>query len=228
SLSQQIGRVVINRGEDPYAMITDLGSLVALVQIGVIELHPWGSRADAIEKPDLFILDLDPDPAVPWRRLAETAQLLRAFLADLGFVPFLRTTGGKGLHVVAPITRRNSWDEVKAFTHSVALRIVREAPAQFTAEISKAKRHNKILIDYLRNQRDATAIASYSPRARPGAPVAMPLAWDELDPRAKAPPRWSVRAAATRLAEPDPWAAFEALRRPLSKKTQRLVRVEAG
>jgi bifunctional non-homologous end joining protein LigD len=226
TLSKQIGRVPIRRGEDPYAMVTDLRSLVALVQIGVIELHPWGSRADAIEKPDLFILDLDPDPAVPWRRLAETALLLRGFLAELGFVPFLRTTGGKGLHVVAPITRRSSWEEVKAFTHAVALRIVREAPHQFTAEIPKAKRRNKILIDYLRNQPEATAIASYSPRARPGAPVAMPLAWDELDPRAKAPPRWSVRDAAARLAQPDPWAAFETSRRALTQQIQDLVRVD--
>lgn len=225
SLSKHVSRVEINPGEDPYAMVTDLRSLVALVQIGVIELHPWGSRADAIEKPDLFILDLDPDPAVPWRQLAHTAVVLRSFLEDLGFVPFLRTTGGKGLHVVVPITRRNGWDEIKSFTRSIALRLVREAPRDYTAVISKAKREGKILIDYLRNQRDATAIASYSPRARPGAPVAVPLAWDELDPKGK-PRVWNVRDAAARLEQPDPWAAFEASRRPLTKKTQELVRVD--
>ncbi len=226
SLSKHVARVEINPGEDPYVMVTDVRSLVSLVQIGVIELHPWGSRADAIEKPDLFVLDLDPDPAVSWRTLAETAQLLRAFLEDLGFVPFLRTTGGKGLHLVVPIARRPSWDDVKSFTRSIALRLVREAPGQYTAEIAKAKRSGKILIDYLRNQRDATAIASYSPRARPGAPVAMPLAWDELDPSGKGLPRWSVREAPARLAQPDPWAAFEDARRPLDKKTQARVRLD--
>jgi len=226
SLSKLVGRVPINPGEEPYAIITDLPALIALVQIGVIELHPWGSRADAIEKPDLFILDLDPDPAVPWRRVAETALLLRAFLESLGFVAFLRTTGGKGLHVVVPIKRRGGWDEVKSFTRSIAQRLVKEAPRQFTAEISKAKRAGKILIDYLRNQRDATAIASYSPRARPGANVAMPLAWDELDVNGKQPPTWSVREAPRRLEQPDPWASFEASRRPLTKKIRELVGVE--
>jgi bifunctional non-homologous end joining protein LigD len=226
ALSKQVPRVTINEGEEPYAMVRDLTAIVALVQIGVIEFHPWGSRADAIEKPDLFILDLDPDPAVPWRRLAETALLLRAFLSDLGFVPFLRTTGGKGLHVVVPIVRRNGWEEIKSFTRSLALRLVREAPEHYTAQISKAKRTGKILIDYLRNQRDATAIASYSPRARDGAPVAIPLAWDELDPKGKGPPVWSLREAPSRLAEPDPWADFEASRRPLTKKLRDLVHVD--
>jgi bifunctional non-homologous end joining protein LigD len=226
SVPKQVGRVPINRGEEPYTMVTDVASLVALVQIGVIEIHPWGSRADAIEKPDLFILDLDPDPAVPWRRLAETALLLRAFLGDLGFVPFLRTTGGKGLHVVVPLVRRIGWEELKSFTHSLALRLVREAPQHYTAQISKAKREGKILIDYLRNQRDATAIGSYSPRARAGAPVAIPLAWDELDPKGKGPPTWSLREAPARLREPDPWAEFEASRRPLTKKLRDLVHVD--
>jgi bifunctional non-homologous end joining protein LigD len=224
-MPKQVATVAINPGEDPYAMVTDLPSLIALVQMGVIEMHPWGSRADAIEKPDLFILDLDPDPEVPWKRLAETALVLRAFLEELGFVPFLRTTGGKGLHVVVPITRRCGWAEVKSFTRSIALRLVREAPRQYTAEISKAKRAGRILIDYLRNQRDATAISSYSPRARPGAPVAIPLSWDELDPRAK-PRTWNLREAPVRLEEPDPWAQFEASRRPLTKRTLELVRAD--
>jgi len=225
SMPKQVGRVAINPGEEPYAMVNDLSSVIALVQLGVIEFHPWGSRADAIEKPDLFILDLDPHESVPWRRLAETAVVLRVFLQDLGFVPFLRTTGGKGLHVVVPLVRRWGWEEIKSFTHSIALRLVHEAPKQFTAEIPKAKRTGRILIDYLRNQRDATAIASYSPRARPGAPVAIPLDWDELDPGGK-PLGWNVRNAHERLAAPDPWADFEASRRPLAKKTLDLVHVD--
>ena len=149
----------------------------------MLEFHVWGARADAIERPDQLVFDLDPDPSVAWKQVADTARVLRAWLTELGLVPFLRTTGGKGLHVVVPIQRRSSWDEVKGFTHDVALRLVKEAPSHFTATLSKSKREGKILIDYLRNQRDATAIASYSLRARAGAPVAMPIAWDELDER---------------------------------------------
>ena len=217
TVPERVGRVVIDAGEAPYAMVTDLASLISLVQIAVIEFHVWGARADQIEKPDLFVIDLDPDPSVPWAWLAGSAQLLRAFLRDLGFVPFLRTTGGKGLHVVVPLVRRSSWEEVKSFTHAIALRLVREAPEHFTAQISKAKRKGKILIDYLRNQRGATAIASYSVRARPGAPVAVPLAWEELED-ADAMPVWNVREAPERLTLPDPWRDFDKSRRALTAR----------
>jgi bifunctional non-homologous end joining protein LigD len=222
TVPDRVSRVVVEAGEAPYAMVTDLPSLISLVQIAVIEFHVWGARADQLERPDLFVLDLDPDPSVPWPRLAATARLLRSLLQELGFVPFLRTTGGKGLHVVVPLVRRSSWEEVKAFTHAIALRLVREAPDQFTAQISKTKRKGKILIDYLRNQREATAIASYSVRARPGAPVAAPLAWDELE-EAGEMPSWSVRRAPERLVLPDPWQDFEKSRRALTARaTERL------
>ena len=224
SIPERVGRVAVNRGEKPYTMVTDLASIVSLVQIAVIEFHVWGSRADRIERPDLLVFDLDPDPSVPWRRVAEAAQLLRLVLTELELVPFLRTTGGKGLHVVVPLVRRSTWNDVKSFTHDVALRIVREAPDRYTALFSKRKRHGKILIDTLRNQRDATAIASYSLRARPGAPVAIPLGWDELDLRAEGPPTWSIREAPERLAMDDPWQAFEASRRVLTARARVRVR----
>jgi bifunctional non-homologous end joining protein LigD len=226
STPASVGRVVVTPGEAPYTMVTDLASIVSLVQIAVIEFHVWGARADQIERPDLLVFDLDPDPAVPWRRVAETAELLRNVLGELELVPFLRTTGGKGLHVVAPIVRRSSWDEVKSFTHDVALRLVREAPDQFTAQLSKSKRRGKILIDYLRNQRDATAIGSYSVRARPGAPVAMPIGWHELDASASGPPTWSVREAPERLALADPWQEFQASRRVLTRRARERVRAQ--
>jgi bifunctional non-homologous end joining protein LigD len=222
STPERVGRVQIEKGETPYAMVRNLGDVVALVQIATIELHPWGARADQIERPDLLVMDLDPDPTVPWRRLADTARLLRARLIELGLVPFLRTTGGKGLHVVAPLLRRSSWPELKSFAHALALELVKQAPDQYTAQISKAKRRDKILIDYLRNQRDATAIASYSVRARPGAPVAVPIDWDELDAK-KGPPIWSLRDAPKRLREPDPWKEFEASRRALSARARKSV-----
>jgi bifunctional non-homologous end joining protein LigD len=220
SVPREVGRVVIEKGEAPYAVVKDLAGIVSLVQIAALELHIWGSRADKIESPDLLVFDLDPDPSVPWRSLADTARLLRVLLAELELVAFLRTTGGKGLHVVVPIQRRPSWDDVKSFTRAVATRLVRELPERFTAQISKQKRKGKILIDYLRNQRGATAIGSYSLRARPGAPVAMPIDWEELDART-GPPVFGIREAPARLAQPDPWRDFEASRRALTAKAVR-------
>jgi bifunctional non-homologous end joining protein LigD len=222
STPARVGRVQIEKGETPYTMVRNLGDVVALVQMSTIELHPWGARADQLERPDLLVMDLDPDPAVPWRRLADTAERVRAMLTELGLVAFLRGTGGKGLHVVAPLLRRSTWPELKAFAHAIALQLVKEAPDQYTAQISKAKRRGKILIDYLRNQRDATAIASYSVRARPGAPVAIPLDWSELEAK-KGPPIWSLRDAPARLREPDPWQDFETSRRALTAKARKSV-----
>jgi bifunctional non-homologous end joining protein LigD len=217
----RVGRVSVTSGETPYTQVSDLASVVALVQIAVIEFHVWAARSDRIERPDLLVFDLDPGPTVPWRELAATARRMGDMLGELGFVPFLRTTGGKGLHVVVPLLRRSTWSDVKHFAHAVALRFVREAPERFTAQLAKHKRAGRILIDYLRNQRDATAIASYSVRARPGAPLAMPLAWEELD--AATLPVWTVRSAPSRLAEPDPWNTFEASRRALSPSAIRRV-----
>jgi bifunctional non-homologous end joining protein LigD len=219
---ERVGRVTVSPDEEPYMMVTNLAGVVSLVQMGALEIHVWGARADQIERPDLFVLDLDPDPAVSWRSLADTARGLRALLLELGFVPFLRATGGKGLHVVVPLVRRSSWDEVKSFTHAIAQRLVREAPDHFTAQLSKHKRKGKILIDYLRNQRDATAIASYSVRARAGAPVAMPLAWEELE-GTRAMPIFDVRSARERLALPDPWSDFESSRRAITAQARRRI-----
>lgn len=222
-VSERVGRVAINPGEEPYTKVIDLASIIALVQYGVLEFHVWGARADAIEKPDQLVFDLDPDPSVAWKQVADTARVLRAWLTELGLVPFLRTTGGKGLHIVVPIQRRSTWDDAKGFTHDVALRLVKEAPAHFTATLSKRKREGKILIDYLRNQRDATAIASYSLRARAGAPVAMPIAWEELDEAKQAMPLFQLRSARARLDQPDPWRDFETSRRALTKTMRKRI-----
>ncbi|RIL00893.1 MAG: DNA ligase D [Proteobacteria bacterium] len=225
SVPASVPRVDIEPGKEPYTMVRDLASLVALVQIATLEFHVWGARADRLDRPDILVFDLDPDAAVPWRRLADTALVLRAFLGELGLVPFVRGTGGKGLHVVVPIERRATWDEAKRFTHAVALALVREAPRHFTAQLSKARRAGKIFIDYLRNDAEATAIASYSTRSRAGAPVAMPLFWEELG-AAEGPPQWSLREAPARLNDADPWAEFDASRRLLSRATLRRLGVE--
>jgi bifunctional non-homologous end joining protein LigD len=198
-------------------MVTDLASLISLVQIGVLEFHVWGARADKLDRPDLVIFDLDPDERVAWERVVEAARALRIYLEDLELVPFARVTGGKGIHVVVPLERRSTWDTVKEFSHGVAKEFVRLAPKHFTDNMSKAARAGKIYVDFLRNAPEATAIASYSSRARPGAPVALPLSWDELEALG-APLRLSIREARARLDEPDPWRDFERSRRALTRE----------
>ncbi|HEX2486887.1 MAG TPA: DNA ligase D, partial [Myxococcota bacterium] len=194
SVPAAVQRVRVRGDRQPYAMVTDLASLISLVQIGVLELHVWGARADKLDRPDIVVFDLDPDAAVPWSRVVETARALRAYLDDLGVVAFPRVTGGKGVHLVVPIERRSTWDAVRGFSRGVALELVRLAPKLFTANMSKAGRAGKIYIDWVRNTVEATAIASYSPRARPGAPVALPLSWDELE-SLDGPLRESIRQA---------------------------------
>jgi bifunctional non-homologous end joining protein LigD len=224
SVPEAVARVRVRDDREPYAMVTDLASLISLVQIGVLELHVQGVRADRLDRPDLMVFDLDPDPTVPFSRVVETARVLRAFLDELGLVAFVRTTGGKGIHVVVPLERRSGWDEVRGFTQGVARELVRLAPAQFTASMSLARRKGKIFIDWVRNTPEATAIASYSARARPGAPVALPISWDELE-ALTAPLQENVREARRRLEQPDPWAEFEDSRRPLSRAALREVGV---
>ena len=159
---------------------------------------------------------LDPDPALPWARVVAAARLVRALLQDLGLDPFVKTTGGHGLHVVLPLVRRHGWDEVKEFARSVAVHLAGTLPSQFTATMGKEHRNGKIFVDYLRNARGATAVAPYSLRARPGATVATPLGWDELS--AKVPPSaFTLTTMPARLArKPDPWADYEARRQRLT------------
>jgi bifunctional non-homologous end joining protein LigD len=216
SVPEAVARVRVSRGEAPYAMVNDLAGLVSLVQIGVLELHVWGARADRLDRPDLCVFDIDPDESVPWARVVETAIALRDHLAELELATFARVTGGKGVHVVAPLVRRAGWDELRAFSKGIAQSFARAAPDHYTAVMSKAKRKGKIYIDWVRNTREATAIASYSTRARPGAPVAVPVTWEELE-TSRAPILESVREVPRRLASPDPWADFEAARRPLTR-----------
>ena len=214
-----IPRVIVDDDREPYLMIDSAESLLSLVHFGVVELHVWGCRADKLERPDLIVMDLDPAPDVPWSRVARTALALKEQLEVLGLTPFLRATGGKGLHVVAPLRRRATWDQVKTLTHDLARAFAQRDPKHFTAELAKHRRAGKVFIDYLRNTRHATAVASWSVRARDGAPVAMPLAWDELDLK-HGPPTRNLREVLALIARPgwqDPWADFESSRRPVTK-----------
>lgn len=203
-------------GLDTYLAIRDVTGLVSLVQMGVIEIHLWGARADRIEHPDRIVFDVDPDPSTPWNEVVATARRLRERLAELGLETWLKTTGGKGLHLVAPIRRGPGWEDVKRFSAAVATSLVREAPERWTTHLAKARRRGRLFIDTLRNSRGATWVAPYSPRSRPGAPVSMPIRWDELDARMR-PDRFTIENAEDRLSRSDdPWNDLERSRQSLS------------
>ncbi len=192
-----------------YLYLETLPELISLVQMGTLELHVWNARVDKIERPDMVIFDLDPDPEVSWAFTVQTAHLTRQRLAALGLESFVKTTGGKGLHVVVPLARRQDWDELYPFTRAFARALEKEHPESYTSNMSKAKRKGRIFIDYVRNSRGATSINPYSTRSRPGATVSVPLTWDELtedlDPQA-----FTVETVPGRLKKlkRDPWADF--------------------
>ena len=212
------------QGAATYLYVRSVPDLVALVQVGVLEFHPWGARVDDIERPDIIVFDLDPAPDVGWPEIRRVASELRDRLEALGLASFCRTTGGKGLHLAVPLLPKADWAEVKAFARAVAQRQARDDPRRLTVNPSRDKRRGRIFIDYLRNSRGATAIASYSTRARAGAPVAVPIGWHELGSVLRAD-RYTVDNLHRRLAalRKDPWEDFEALRRPLSHQVRRAV-----
>ncbi len=223
SLPEPIRGIEVQKdsGGEHYVAIDDVEGLVTLVQLSVLEVHPWGSRADRIERPDRLVIDLDPGPGAGWAAVVESAHLLREVLARVDLASFARTTGGKGLHVVVPLVRRNDWPAVKQFAQTIANRLARRWPGHYVATSSLAKRPGKIYVDYLRNQRGATAIASYSTRARTNAPVATPLRWDEVTPDLQ-PDAYHVRSVPKRLAAlpDDPWAELFTTRQWLTASRQ--------
>ena len=214
----ELGEVAISGFEESgaYLFIKDAKGLVALVQMGVLEMHPWGARVDRPERPDRVIFDLDPGEGLGFPEVVAAAGDVRGALADLGLVSFVKTTGGKGLHVVVPIERRHEWREVKAFAKRVAETMAAGAPNRFLTRIAKAERRGRIFIDYLRNDPTSTAVAPYSTRARAGAPVAMPVAWDELSPELE-PASFTVNTVPgiVRERRADPWAEIGTVRQRL-------------
>jgi len=181
-LSELVDRVEIrdSAGVQHYMMANSVGALVALLQMGVLELHPWGSRTPKLDFPDRLIFDFDPDESLGWDKLVDAVTVLRKLLDTIGLEGFLKTTGGKGLHVVVPLEATRGWDEAKAFCRAVAELLVRTFPDRFTSKITKLRREGRIFVDYLRNAEGATAVAPYSARAKAGAPVAMPIDWEDL------------------------------------------------
>lgn len=218
-----IGSVTIKdkKGEaEPYITLNNAEALAGLAQMGVLEVHPWGSKNDSLEKPDRIIIDLDPDTAIPWERLAQSAKDVRKMLKSIGLESFLKTTGGKGLHVVIPIAARYEWPVVKEWARAFASAMEANEPELYLTKMTKSARKDKIFVDYLRNERGATAVAPFSPRAREGAPVSVPLAWKELDSPER--PRFSVSDFdewAGRLKK-DPWAGIDDLKQKLPAVTE--------
>jgi bifunctional non-homologous end joining protein LigD len=212
---------------EKYLVVDDVEGLISLVQIGALEIHVWGSLADNIERPNRLIFDLDPDPSVQWPRVVESAQQIRDFLLELKLESFIKTTGGKGLHLVVPIARRHDWDEAKEFCKRAAEAIVAADPKRYTSNMSKAARTNKIFIDYLRNGRGSTAVCAYSTRAKPGAPVSVPLTWEELKPAIRSD-QFNVRNLQQRLdkLKQDPWEGIDEVTQSLTKGAKKTLGME--
>lgn len=196
-----------------YGFVEDIHGLLALVQLGALELHTWNSLVDHPELPDRVVFDLDPGPGVDWPTVVSSAELVRDVLHALGFGAFVKTTGGKGLHVVTPIVARHDYARVRAFARGLVDRLASHDPQAFTAKMAKSARSGRVFIDYLRNAHGATAVVAYSTRARAGAPVSVPLAWDELE-HVDDPGDFDVRTVPDRvrdLAE-NPWEGYEEAR----------------
>src|ERR1043166_2997208 len=189
-----------------YLVADDLAGIVSLAQMGVLEIHTWNSTTDDIERPNRIIWDLDPGPAVKWADVVRAARRVRELMHALDLETWVKTTGGKGLHIVLPMLPRLDWSACLSFARDVAAVLVRSDPDRFTTTYSKLGRESKILIDYLRNNRTNTSVAAFSTRARPGAPISMPIAWDELGPKLR-PDAFTVLTAPRRLARlrRDPW-----------------------
>jgi bifunctional non-homologous end joining protein LigD len=213
---KSVRRVDVGETE-PYGTVSDLEGLLALVQMGVLEIHIWGCHRDKIEQPDYLVFDLDPDEGLAWERVVEGAYRMRDFLDELGLQSFLKTTGGKGLHVVIPVVRRDDWDEAKAFTKAVAEAVVAADPSHYTSKLPKASRKGKVFIDYLRNGRGATSICAFSSRARVGATISAPLFWEELEAGVRGD-SFNVRNLPERLEglPADPWAGFLKVRQSIT------------
>lgn len=204
-------------GKATYLRLDTLSSLIAGVQMGTLEFHIWGSRGDMLEKPDRLVFDLDPDEGLDFGDVKEASFDIRDRLAELGLKTVPLVTGGKGVHVIAPLTRRAEWPEVKGFARGFARMLAAEAPERYVAQASKAKRKGRIFVDWLRNERGATAIAPYSTRSREGAPVAVPVSWDELQ-ELEAANQFRITDMEDRLKAADPWADAGNWRQSITKK----------
>ncbi|MDB5615702.1 MAG: ligD [Devosia sp.] len=202
--------------QEDYFYITDLAGLIAGTQMNVMEWHLWGARIKQVEKPERIIFDIDPDEGLDFADVKAAAITIREELQDWGLDTYPLISGGKGIHVIAPLRASAEWPDVKAFCKGIAQRLADNEPDRFVATMSKAKRKGKLFIDYLRNERGSTAIAPWSPRSREGAPVAVPVTWEELD-TIKAANQFSLADAAARASQPDPWKDYFSTTQSITK-----------
>ena len=204
----QLREIKVPGFDEPYLYIEDLPGLIAMVQMGTLEIHPWGVTVDHPDRPDRIIFDLDPDEGLDFSDVISAALEVRERLRAIGLESFVKTTGGKGLHVVVPVEPVTEWRAAKAFAKAFSDAMAADSPDRYLTKISKAERTGRIFIDYLRNDPTSTAVGPYSTRSRPGAPVAMPIEWEELggplDPAA-----FNVKTAPARIASvANPWAGI--------------------
>jgi len=221
-MPQALKSVPVKEGDGEvaeYLMIDSAAGLVGAAQIGGLEIHLWGSHWKTLERPDRLVFDLDPDPAVKFPAVREAACDVRNLLKAANLESFAMVTGGKGIHVVVPLNASQDWDEIKAFAKGVATKLAEHEPDRFVATMSKAKRTGRIFIDWLRNERGSTAIAPYSPRAKPQASVAAPVSWTELS-RIEAANAFTIPSVLRRLkqARNDPWKGYFSVRQSIGRK----------
>jgi bifunctional non-homologous end joining protein LigD len=205
-----------------YLVADNIEAVVSLAQMGIVEVHTWNSTDDDVERPNRIVWDLDPGPEVAWQDVVAGAKVVRDVLKALDLESWVKTTGGRGLHVVVPIAPARDWSECLEFSRAVSEAIERTDPQRYTTTFAKAGRQQKILIDYLRNNRTNTSVCAFSPRARPGAIVSMPLAWRELG---ASPERWTLLTVPQRLKrlETDPWAGYGTSSQRLSSASIRAI-----
>ncbi|TIV15069.1 MAG: DNA ligase D, partial [Mesorhizobium sp.] len=217
-MSDKIARMKDPTDGEEILYIKDFDGLAALVQYGVVEVHIWGSTIDALEKPDQIIFDLDPDEGVDVSKVREAALDIRKQLDDLSLPNLVKTSGGKGYHVLVPLKPSAEWDEVKDFAHDFARALEQAAPDRYTATLSKKARTGKIFVDYLRNGRGSTTVAPYSSRAKKGATISMPVTWPEIE-KGLAPNAFPLGDASTlaQLKKADPWKDFFKLGKALKR-----------
>lgn len=213
----------LDPGHAPLLEVTSREALAGAVQMGTVEFHTWGATKDKIERPDRITLDLDPDPALPWARMIEATQLVVALLDELGLDSYLKTSGGKGIHIIIPIARTLDWDAAKRFAKAVSQFMARQLPDNFADKMGPKNRINKIFIDYLRNSRGASTVTAYSVRSRPGLPISVPITRDELT-ELKSAAQWTVRNLHSRLQEMshDPWHDYSNRQRITQEMFRRL------
>jgi len=207
----------------PFLSVDSAKSLISLAQLGAVEIHPWGSAKSDPERPGRIVFDLDPSPELSFDRVIDAAKDVRDRLTALGLVPFVKTTGGKGLHVVIAVGGDTSWSDAKTFAKAVALAMERDAPERYTTTLAKSARRGKIFIDIQRNDRMASSVAPWSPRARDGAPISVPLEWSQIK-YGMDPSRFTIATSAPLLRKADPWRALQKSARALAPAMKKLTR----